>query len=231
MNEENKNNENNKKSNIITTIILILAIIGILFSGFNLFGIFGEYKEAEDEYIAVKKEYVQKVDFNDKDEKEKVPKREIDFKSLQEINPDIIGWIWLPDTEIDYPILQSSDNEDYLYTTFNGTSNSSGSIFVDFRNKGILNDNNTIVHGHNMKNGSMFHALNNYPDEEFFNKHKTFWIFTPDGKSKEFDIISLYVGNSKSNAYYIEGESLTYEEWLKDICFKSIHDTVDYDVI
>lgn len=210
----------------IWNIILAISIFGIIVAGIGLYNIFSGYKKAEEEYTEIKAVYTREI--ADKTEEEK-PKREINFDDLNSINEDIVGWIWLEDTQIDYPILQSKDNEEYLHTTFNKTKNSAGSLFVDARCDGMLNDNNTIIHGHNMKDGSMFHILNKYTEKDFYEAHKTFWIYTPK-ESAEYKIISVYVGDADSDSYYTEDMGMDYEEWLNTVCKKSMYKTDGYDV-
>lgn len=103
----------------------------------------------------------------------------IDFRKLAEINPDITGWIRIPDTGIDYPIVQSSDNHMYLHKSFNGENADAGCIFMDFEGQKDLRGYNNILYGHNMKNGSMFRDVVRYRDEEYFKAHQYFEIYTP----------------------------------------------------
>ena len=104
----------------------------------------------------------------------------VDFSLLREQNPDIIGWIYCADTPINYPIVQSEDNEYYLYRLPDGTSNASGSIFADFRNLADFSDPNTMIYGHNMKNGSVFASLLNYRQQSYYDAHPSLWILTPE---------------------------------------------------
>lgn len=82
----------------------------------------------------------------------------IDFEKLHEINKDIKGWIKIEKLNINYPILQSTDNTYYLKRDFTGTENMSGSIFMDYRNQGF-EEKNVVIYGHNMKNNTMFGNL------------------------------------------------------------------------
>ena len=86
-----------------------------------------------------------------------------DFLPLLEINEDVIGWITVPGTVIDYPVVQGEDNNYYLDHTFSREPAAAGAIFMDFRNDWReRNNNHLIIYGHNMRNGSMFSALNQY---------------------------------------------------------------------
>ena len=97
---------------------------------------------------------MQQQEFVDENDSEKI-KRElfVDFESLQAINKDVVGWIFIEDTVVNYPVLHSKKNNDeYLYTTYDGKQNNSGSIFADYRNNADFTDDNTVLYGHNMKN-------------------------------------------------------------------------------
>ena len=105
----------------------------------------------------------------------------IDFESLEKINEDIVGWIEMEAVEtINYPVVQAVDNEYYLHRTFQKTDNFAGSIFLDCVNKSNFCERNTIIYGHNMKNGSMFGSLKQYREKETFEKSPYFWIYTPN---------------------------------------------------
>lgn len=105
----------------------------------------------------------------------------IDFPSLAEINPEIIGWIEIPDTAISYPFVHTNNNDYYLTHTFSNHKNSSGSIFMEASNDPNFNDIYTIIYGHNMKNGSMFATLKNYSSSGFYKNHPYIYIDLKDG--------------------------------------------------
>ena len=95
----------------------------------------------------------------------------LDLAALRQVNPDVIGWIRIPDTKIDYPFLQGEDNEYYLTHTWEGEKNAAGSIFLECMNSGDLTDFNTILYGHNMNSGAMFAGLRKYTSQNFFEAH------------------------------------------------------------
>ena len=105
----------------------------------------------------------------------------MDFSSLQEINPEIIGWISNVGTNIDYPIMQTGNNSYYLKHLYNGEYNDSGSIFMDYRCSADFSDKNTVLYGHHMRNSTMFGYLERYKDQEFFEDNPTITVFTPEG--------------------------------------------------
>lgn len=98
------------------------------------------------------------------------------FIPLLEINPEVIGWITINDTPINYPIMQHSDNQYYLNYDSSNSPSIYGSIYIDHRNNSNLDNKNTLIYGHNMNNGSMFHALVNYKEQGFFEKHPYIYV-------------------------------------------------------
>lgn len=121
----------------------------------------------------------------------------IDWEHLKSINPDIIGWIEIKDTTINYPILQDNNNLFYLKHSYDKRYNSNGSIFTTNTNPFI--DEETILYGHNMKNGTMFSILGKYLDADFLNSHLNFKIYTPT-INYDCNIFAAYsIGIEKDN--------------------------------
>lgn len=112
-----------------------------------------------------------------------VPQRTVamDFAELQSINNEIVAWIRADGTNIDYPVLHTDNNDYYMNHLYNRAGNSSGSIFIDYRNIGDFSDKNTVLYGHHMKNGSMFKSLEEYKDQEFYDANPVMNICTPNG--------------------------------------------------
>lgn len=103
----------------------------------------------------------------------------IDFEELARINPDVVGWIRIPGTNIDYPIVQGETNDTYLHRSFEGEETAAGSIFLDFASQRDLRGYNNIFYGHHMRNGSMFRDIVYYKEEEYFKEHQYFELYTP----------------------------------------------------
>ena len=112
-----------------------------------------------------------------------IPPRRVNQEILdaqKQINSDIVGWLTIPNTNIDYLFVQASDDNFYLRRDLNKRQASAGSIFMDSRNSSDFSDFNTILYGHNMKNGSMFHNLRKFADKDFFDGNRTGTIFLAD---------------------------------------------------
>lgn len=109
---------------------------------------------------------------------------QVNWDELRAINPDVVAWIYVPDTKINYPIVQTDNNETYLHTSFAGETGwlgSAGSIFLDYRNNPELLDRNSAIYGHYMNDGSMFGAFSNMTNDESFNEHRDVFLLTPQG--------------------------------------------------
>lgn len=139
----------------------------------------------------------------------------MDFSRLKEINPDIIGWIRLEGTSIDYPIVRTDNNDYYLDHLYNGEWNSNGSIFIDYRNTGDFTDRNTVIYGHHMKNGMMFHALEKYKHQEFYDANPTMTLLTPDGDyTVELICGTIEDGNSQFVEFDFDSED-TFNNYME----------------
>ena len=124
----------------------------------------------------------------------------LDFDALRAENPDIIAWVYCPDTEVNYPVVQSSDNKYYLRRGVDGSSRTAGSIFADFRNAADLSDENNILYGHNMKDGSMFAAITRYAEQSYYDDHPVWYILTPE-KDYKVTLFAGFVTDTSSPVY------------------------------
>lgn len=123
----------------------------------------------------------EKKDGSETAAEEQKPQIPVDFDSLQAQNPDIYAWITIPGTEIDYPIVQSgTDDGYYLNHTIEGREGLPGSIYTESLNSKDFTDKNTVVYGHNMRDGSMFAGLHDYASAEFMAENRSVYIYTRD---------------------------------------------------
>lgn len=228
------------KKKIICTILILLFVCGLAFSIYQLYGQFHEYEESKDAYADLS-EYIKLPDQPEEppensempgDEQSQygeignLPKwPEVDFEKLEGINPDIVGWIYLEGSRINYPIVQSEDNQYYLKHLFDRSSNNSGCIFLDFRNNSDFTDRHSIIYGHHMKNGTMFTGLDAYKNQEYYDEHPRILLMMPE-QNYVIEIFSGYVASVEDDSWQVdflaEGD---FEEWLGEIkersCFVS----------
>ena len=121
----------------------------------------------------------------------------IDFDQLQQENPDIYAWITVPGTDVDYPIVQKEgDNGYYLNHNINGDKDTAGAIYTEDYNHKDFEDPNTVIYGHNMKNGTMFRTLHNYEDRSFFDENREVLIYMP-GEIRHYQIFAAYVYDNR----------------------------------
>lgn len=192
-----KQRKEKKKGDLTYRIVMTILIIIILFSLYKVGTILYGYYQGMNQYEDVQS--VAKVEEG------------VDFEALQKINEDVKAWIHLEDTVIDYPVLQTTNNDYYLYHMFNGEENGAGSIFIDYRNETPFEEFNTILHGHRMKDGTMFKPLIQYRDMEFYEEHPVMEILTPE---KEYDLHIFAVVT-------IPADSDLYQFSFEDVADKS----------
>ena len=146
---------------------------------------------------------------------------EVDFEALREINPDVVAWIYIEGTNINYPVVQGEDNQYYLKRLFDGTYNGAGTIFLDYRNEKDLSDRNSVLYGHHMQNGGMFKQITEYKNQEFYDLHPVCLIMTPEGNYK-IEFFAGYVIDMNSDAWKLEFESdEEFDLWLEDAVSRS----------
>ena len=213
-----------KKGDIVLTLALIVAVAVFCFAAYNLFHIYTEYKKGTDEYNNIEQMAVTERDPESTEEVSDTeqgpqPPFDVDFAALQGVNPDVVGWIYIEALDgISYPVVQGEDNEEYLHTTYENNYNFAGTIFIDYENSRDFSDCNTLVYGHNMKNGSMFGRLKKFSeDQTTYEKSKYFWIFTPE-KDYRYEIISAYTTGVNSDTYTLfKGPGDEFQEYLDTI--------------
>lgn len=123
--------------------------------------------------------------------------RMLKVKKLQKENDDIVGWLEIEDTNINYPVLQGDDNEFYLNRNYKKEKSEKGSIFLDAKYNWNIPSNNLLIYGHNIIDGLMFQDLLKYESQDFYKKHPNI-RFTTEKDDKEYEIISVF----KSRVYY-----------------------------
>ena len=169
-------------------------------------------------YTESKEDNVQITEFEEIAETVKINGNEVDedkYKDLCEKNHDFVGWIRIDDTPIDYPVMQSKNNpEFYLRHNFNKEYSRFGVPFVQ-ANCDIEIDDNIIIYGHNMKNKTMFNALTQYSDREFYDNHKLIHFDTLND-SNLYEVIAVFktrVYSDNGFRYYDFTKANTEEEF------------------
>ncbi len=140
----------------------------------------------------------------------------IDFEALQAENPDTVGWIRIPDTRIDYPIVQAADNNIYLHTDFEGKDSIYGAIYLDCDSRPDFSGWNNPIYGHHMKDGSMFKDVVKFKEEDYFKEHQYFEIYTPE-RTIHLKAVACYYSDSNGivrKTKFASRES--FDSWLDE---------------
>lgn len=160
---------------------------------------------------------------------ELTPDQEFDIEALRGVNRDIVGWLRIDGTDINYPLLQSADNDYYLSRNYLKEWATAGSVFIDYRNAPDLTDNLTIIYGHRMSYGKMFSDVTKYTDRNYFDNHQTGSIYIGDNtydmkvvafarvmatEQIIYDVARSRINNSAAN--YIYNEAIWRSDELYD---------------
>lgn len=227
------------KHTVLKIFIAVLALVCIALGILSAADTYLKYKQERDKYTDLSDKYTtiwQNADQKKETKTEKkesefdaaslpaptLPEdapelREVDFTGLHEINEDVVGWIDLPAVELSYPIMQGTDNNYYLHRNINKEESFAGSIFMDSANSSSFQNFNTVIYGHNMRDGSMFAHLKDYQDQEIYASCPYFWVYTPDA-AYLYKIFSVRTVDVSSDVYTIMFPNQeAYIKWLSKI--------------
>ncbi len=245
----------NRIGDIVRILLMLIALGVFCYSGYKLYTFYKEYKRGSDEYDNLENSYAEQEEAEDLDALENdeaasqavegrelvnvvekgqeitlpVMNNPIKFEDLEKVNPDIKGWLRLSAVDISYPLVQGEDNDYYLHKTFEKEDNIAGCLFINYENEPDFTDTNTVVYGHNMKNGSMFGKLKQFRGEGVFEKSKYFWIFTPD-LIYQYRIFSGMEVAKTGLTYQTNFRGDEYKEFLKTAFERSELDNSDVSV-
>ena len=231
------------KSKAVKTAALTLCLILAAGSGFMLVQEINEYRESAAAYDGL-------TNLVELPEQDGTPKHtadesagaetsgeshfpalpSVDFDALQENGPDIIAWLTVPDTPVNYPVTQAKDNDYYLHHLYDGTYNKAGCLFADYENKKDFTDKNTIIYGHNMRDGSMFASLNEYKEQSHYDGHPQMYLVTPEG-GYLCDIFAAFEAKPKESGtdtspWRMEWkDDGAYTTWLSAMADRSVVET------
>ena len=165
--------ERRPKGNLISNILIAVGVIMLLVAG-GLW-LHAQWQYHEQDEVNQRLAAYAKVS----DDEEVVP--EVDWEGLRAINDDVVAWIQIPGTVVNYPVYQGTDNEYYLDNTAEGVYGVGGQIFLDYQcaAPGLV-DQNSIIYGHHLKNGAMFKQVADMDQQDFFDTINTIWYVTPE---------------------------------------------------
>ena len=220
---------------VILTLLLVVSLVVFIYAAYNIITTLVDYGEGEAAYNELQ-QFVQPPAPTppttlpiapdapvspDAPETPGIAYPQVDFDQLLEVNNNVVGWIYIEGTNINYPIVLGADNDYYISHMINGKKNKAGSIFMDYRNHGDFLDDNTILYGHNMKNDTMFADITNFRNQEYYDAHPIGLIMTPDGNFY-FEIIAAHVANVNSSAWQLAFDSADAKlDWAQKAMGKS----------
>ena len=188
-----KHQKHNKKYiQIIFIIIFIISIFGVIYYFYNA------NKEKQ-----VYKEILNNIEIDEEQVTDERTERMLQVEELKKENQDIVGWIEIEGTNINFPVLQGTDNQYYMEHTYTKEYSKGGSIFLDKSYDWNLPSTNLLLYGHNNKNGTMFQNLLKYKDESFYKEHPTI-RFTTINDDCQYEIISAFL----SRVYYEDEQNV-----------------------
>ena len=210
-----------KTSRVFFSFIAIVLAAAAVYSGFQVWSIQKDYA-AEAEMRSAVAVYKPQTS-------ETVNQSVID---LQAKYPDAVGWLTVPGTKIDYPFVQSGDNDFYLRRDLDGKYATAGTLFMDCRCAPDFSAQNTIIYGHHLKNGSMLSGLKSFADKEFFDENRSGTIFLPH-ETLKLEFFAYMVVKHTDKEIYSEELSETFIEYVKQNArqYREIEDVEDGRIV
>jgi sortase B len=205
---ENDNKKDNRKASrtLLIVVAVLMIIFGLVYFGYYMYNQYTARQE-ETEYSSIA---------STTQTTESLVDNPIDFESLQADNDDVYAWIQIPDTNVDYPIVQSADDDEF-YLKHSATDKSwvaSGAIYTESVNTKTFNDRVTLIYGHNGYSDTMFTTLHKFENSDFFDEHEYFYIYTPDSKLT-YKIVSAFKYDNRHimNSFDFQNNTI-YNEFL-----------------
>lgn len=203
-------------------LIAGVCLLVLLYCGIRLYNIFSAYAQGDREYQSVTDAV---AGDKGKDPGGAEENFSFDYQKLYAQNKDAVGWLRMPGTAINYPVVQGEDNTYYLSHTFLKTANYMGAIFLDSRIKQGFAAKNPIVYGHNMGNGAMFASLYNFREKVYYQAHPSFELYTKDGET-DYAIFAAYEAAPDSDVYrYDFADGQAYAAYLQQVAHLALYDT------
>lgn len=213
-----------KKHRLIISILILIIIVASIY----LLIYFRDRNK-----VIKESELLNTIEIDETEITPQKTKRVLQIEKLQKVNSDIIGWVEIVGTNINYPVLQGTDNDFYMNHNYEKEESVYGAIFLDNAYDWNVKSNNLLLYGHNMQDGSMFHDLLNYADKEYYEDHPIIRFTTPE-EDANYEIIAAFRSRvyykSEQNVfryyYFVNPKSQEeYEEFVKNAKEASIYDT------
>lgn len=208
------------RNTLLTALEVFFAII-FLFAVFQTGRILYDYHKGDSFYEDSQDQFLTETDTPAADPGVPDLGFQVDLNALQKVNPDVKGWIYIPDTAVSYPLLWSKSDNTYLRTTYTGEHSVFGSIFFSHQCAPDLSDQHTIIYGHNTKNGSMFGGLKEYKKADYFRSHPYVYLIMK-GRTYQYRIVSCFTANTSDDVYILGFPKNTdFQKWLAKLVVNS----------
>ena len=223
-----------KKKKWMTNVLLVVLVLVFIASGFYLFRYFWEAKQTEGELNELQQ--MREEGASDDEGEIQTPKGQTilkEYRKLYKKNSDLIGWVTVKGTQIDYPVMQTpNDSEYYLHRNFKKKEDVNGLPFLDAKCDTEDPNSNLMVYGHHMKSGLMFAHLEDFENKDFYQKHKTIEFDTLYDKRK-YEVVAvfrskIYKEDEDVFKYYRYGGPLSekqYNTYVENCKKLSVHNT------
>ena len=204
-------------------ISVLLIIVGITLIVLTVF----QYYKVNNVYTKLRSNVVNEETMKkSNDKREKV----IDWNKLKAINENIVAWLYIPGTGVDYPVIKATDNSFYLNHDIYGKSSIYGSIYLDqryYQMKDINEADNIIIYGHNMNSGAMFGNLDLYADETYYQEHPFAYLQTEDS-IQEYRIVTVLKADRNLFPFQQKlADAEAVQEYLKEAKQREVFETGD----
>lgn len=205
-----------KSRSTLSLITSFVCLVVLAYSGYHLVMIHLTYHAIDQEHTALRETYQIVPQPNTDDY------LEIDWKALLERNDQVVGWVYIPDTNINYPILQGETNDTYLRHDIDGNDSIAGSIFLEEMNSPDFLDLNTIIYGHNMLNNAMFSDIDDMARGQLEEMPTYVYVYLPNQSVMVYHIVSTHIVDIFSDIYNIPATDLDLEAYYDLILEKSM---------
>lgn len=173
-----------RAARVISTLLFVVGVVLIVVAGGMW--VYNQWQYSEQDRI--NEELASYADVSD----DGATPPQVDWEALKAVNNEVVGWVQIPGTVVNFPVYQSTDNEKYLHTSAEGTYSLGGQVFMDYENTapGMI-DGQTIIYGHHLRNGAMFKPISDMSNQEMFDSVSTIWYVTEDA-TYELEPLFLY---------------------------------------
>lgn len=224
--------KNITKAAIIIILLFVAVMCGIFFAREYIAAKkeMGEYERIQNNYTFTEFEILNNETARPQENNAVDPAKHINFDALHRDNPDTVGWVYIPGTPVDYPVVQTSNNETYLNRSFTGEKSSAGSVFMDYGNNAQTLDQNTVLYAHNMGYGrtDMFGSLLKYKDQEYYAAHPYIQFDTVSERQSWWKIFAVVHLDIRDGFDYLKLNFATqheFSEWISEAKARALYDT------